>query len=198
MDYTKVGNLIRKMRIEKGLTQKEMAEIINLSDKTISKWERGVGLPDITILKKLSEIFGITVEKILEGELEENSYVGGNMKKVKYFVCKTCGNISVCTGNAEVSCCGRKLEVLVPKQATEEQMLTVGEFEDNWRITSNHPMDKESYVPFIALASDTEIDIVKLYPEWNLAAEFNKYKFGNIIWYSPMDGLLFQKLKRKR
>ena len=46
MDYNKVGRLIYDLRKEKGMTQKELAELLNLSDRTVSKWERGNGCPD--------------------------------------------------------------------------------------------------------------------------------------------------------
>ena len=59
MDCQKVGDLIYRLRKEKQLTQKELANQIGISDKTISKWERGLGCPDVSLLKDLSEIFQI-------------------------------------------------------------------------------------------------------------------------------------------
>ena len=58
-------NLI-KYRKEKGFTQQELAEILNYSDKSISKWERGEGVPDIYILKQIAELYGVTVNDIIE------------------------------------------------------------------------------------------------------------------------------------
>ena len=60
-------NLIR-YRKEKGFTQQELAEILNYSDKSISKWERGEGVPDIYILKQIAELYGVTVNDIIEME----------------------------------------------------------------------------------------------------------------------------------
>ena len=60
-------NLI-KYRKEKGFTQQELAEILNYSDKSISKWERGEGVPDIYILKQIAELYGVTVNDIIEME----------------------------------------------------------------------------------------------------------------------------------
>ena len=67
-------NLI-KYRKEKGFTQQELAEILNYSDKSISKWERGEGVPDIYILKQIAELYGVTVNDIIEMETisKENS-----------------------------------------------------------------------------------------------------------------------------
>lgn len=67
MNTEKIGKLISKLRKEKNLTQKELADTLGVSPKTISKWECGSGLPDISIIKKISEEFNITLEELLEG-----------------------------------------------------------------------------------------------------------------------------------
>ena len=67
-------NLI-KYRKEKGFTQQELAEILNYSDKSISKWERGEGVPDIYILKQIAELFGVTVNDIIGMEAISNDKV---------------------------------------------------------------------------------------------------------------------------
>ena len=50
MDHTKIGGLIRRLRQERGLTQRQLAERMGISDKTVSKWERGMGCPDLSLL----------------------------------------------------------------------------------------------------------------------------------------------------
>lgn len=70
MDAKKTGLLISEMRKEKGLTQKELAAKLHVSDRTISKWERGVGFPDVTMLGPLSDELGIPVQCLLNGERE--------------------------------------------------------------------------------------------------------------------------------
>ena len=81
MNCEKIGNVIKIIRLEKGLTQKQLADKLFVSDKTISKWERGIGCPDISVLLQLSDILKINIDVLLEGELSQNSFVGGNMKK---------------------------------------------------------------------------------------------------------------------
>ena len=61
MEQNKIGKLIQNLRREKKLTQQELADKLGVSPKTISKWETGNGLPDISLLKKVSEIFNITI-----------------------------------------------------------------------------------------------------------------------------------------
>ena len=68
MDNLKFGDFIKELRKEKNITQKQLAEKIGLTDKAISKWERGLSFPDITILNSLAEIFDVDVSEILNGE----------------------------------------------------------------------------------------------------------------------------------
>ena len=69
MNQEKIGKLIKKIRKDKGLTQQDLADLLNLSPKTISKWECGKGCPDISILNELCNILGISVTELLNGEL---------------------------------------------------------------------------------------------------------------------------------
>ena len=66
MDYKKIGNLIREKRLQKNLTQKELADMLFITDRAVSKWERGKSFPDISILKRISEILEINVNQLLE------------------------------------------------------------------------------------------------------------------------------------
>ena len=86
MNIEKIGSLIFTLRTEKGMTQKQLADVLAISDKTVSKWERGAGCPDISLLRTLCDYFGVDMEKMLDGELAENDFTGGNMKKSKFYV----------------------------------------------------------------------------------------------------------------
>lgn len=68
MDQIKIGKFIAALRKEKGLTQKELAESLSISDKTVSKWERGGGLPEVALMMPLCEELGITVNELLSGK----------------------------------------------------------------------------------------------------------------------------------
>lgn len=68
MDLIKIGNFIALLRKEKGLTQVQLADMIGVSDKTISKWERGNGLPDVSLMLPLCDALGINVNELLTGE----------------------------------------------------------------------------------------------------------------------------------
>lgn len=194
MQNKQTGEMIRKLRIEKKMTQKELAKLLYISDKTVSKWERNGGLPDISLIPQLANLLGIEIESLLEGDIKLNDYVGGNMKNISYFVCPTCHNITMCTGRAEVICCGKKLNALVMKKANQNEKLKVEIIDDEWYISSQHPMDKEHYISFVGLVKNERLQIVKQYPEWNLEVRFFKQGHGMLIWYCSKDGLFYQLL----
>lgn len=189
MDCAKVGTLLLTLRKEKRLTQKQLADQMNISDKTISKWERGLGLPDVSLLGELSTIFGVNVEKILAGDLEPNCMDGGNMKKVKFYMCSDCGNILTATGEAEVSCCGRKLSALIPQPSDERHSLTVQSVENDFYITFSHEMSKEHYLNFIAYVGWDRMILVRLYPEQSGEARFPKMYGGQFYFGCNKHGL---------
>lgn len=73
MDTIKIGKFIAELRKEKGLTQKELGECLDVSDKTVSKWERGVNLPDPSLYFPLCDKLGVSVNELFAGEkIEED------------------------------------------------------------------------------------------------------------------------------
>ena len=68
MDQKKTGDFIAMLRKEKGLTQQELAGRLHISNKTVSKWECGDGMPDITLLPALAAELGVTADDLLRGE----------------------------------------------------------------------------------------------------------------------------------
>jgi transcriptional regulator with XRE-family HTH domain len=156
MDCRKVGELILSLRKEKNMTQKDVADMMNISDKTISKWERGLGCPDVSLLCDLSGIFGVNIEKILLGDLDPNDIDGGNMKSIKFFVCPNCGSIVSNTGKADISCCGRKLEPLIAKAEDDKHKARIDKIEEDCYITIQHEMSKSHYISFVLMLRVTE------------------------------------------
>lgn len=72
MDYEKIGKFILLLRKEQWLTQSQLAEKLNVTNKAISKWERGLGAPDISLLRNLSSILKVSINEILIGEKLES------------------------------------------------------------------------------------------------------------------------------
>ncbi len=194
MQNDKIGCIIRTLRLARNMTQKELADKMNISDKTISKWERGLGCPDISLIPELSKILDVDTQKLLIGDMTPNESVGGNMKNSKYYVCPICHNISICTGEAEISCCGKKLANLPLKKADEFEKLNVESVEDDWFITSEHEMTKDHYISFVAFATGERIQFMKQYPEWNMQLRIQKRGHGMLIWHCVEHGLFYQLL----
>ncbi|MDD3395072.1 MAG: helix-turn-helix domain-containing protein [Anaerotignum sp.] len=194
MDCRKVGKLIFDLRKEKGMTQRQLAGAMNISDKTISKWERGLGCPDITLLHELSDILEVNIEKILLGDLEPNNMDGGNMKKLKFYMCPNCGNVLTATGEAELSCCGRKMVALVPKPADDTHYLNVENIENDFYITFSHEMKKEHYLSFIAYVTYDKVLFVKLYPEQGGEVRIPRLHGGKLYFGCSEHGLWVNKV----
>ena len=192
MDIAKTGLLIRDLRTKMGMTQKSLADLMNISDKTVSKWERGMGLPDVSLLVELSQIFGVNVDILLTGSMNVSDEKGVNMKNAKYFVCPECRNLVFATGDAEISCCGRKLTALEMKKAEPDEKLSVEIIENDWYITTSHPMTKEHYISFVAFATGEKIEMIKTYPEWDMNVRIQKRGHGKLVWYCTNHGLFYQ------
>ena len=73
MDKEKTGQLIAQLRKDKGLTQKQLAEALNVTDKAVSKWERGLSFPDISMLEPIAEILDISIMEILAGARQDKN-----------------------------------------------------------------------------------------------------------------------------
>lgn len=98
MDNDQVGRLIFSLRREKEMTQQQLADLLGITNRAVSKWERGPGSPDIALLPDLSQILGVNIEKILAGNLQPNESDRGNMKNIKFYVCQDCGGVLTSTG----------------------------------------------------------------------------------------------------
>jgi len=75
MNYETIGKFIQEKRKEKNLTQKELAYKLGVTDKAVSKWERGQGCPDVSILEILSKELGVSILEILKGRIIENEII---------------------------------------------------------------------------------------------------------------------------
>lgn len=82
MENEKMGQLISELRKSNQMTQKDLAVKLNVSDKAVSKWERGLSCPDISLLLPLSDILGLTIEELLNGEKSNSEVV--NMQTSVY------------------------------------------------------------------------------------------------------------------
>ena len=194
MNQQKTGSLIRSLRLKHKMTQLVLAKQLGVSDKAVSKWERGVGAPDVSLLPLLSQALGVDMEALLRGELEENDMTRGDMKKMNVYCCPECGNVLFSLDEAAVSCCGKKLHPLTMQETDQAHQLKVENSDGEWYITANHPMHREHYISFIAFATQDTFIVKKQYPEWGVETRMPAFRHGILLWYCTQDGLFHQKV----
>ena len=188
------GNTIRQLREERKLTQGALAEQIGVSSKTISKWETGKGLPDISLLQPLAQALGISVIELMNGEQITNRNVSANLLRGKFYVCPVCGNAIHSTGDALVSCCGITLPALEAEDGDAEHGITIENVEDEHFITIRHPMTKQHFISFLAFITCDRVQLVKFYPEGNAQTRLQLRGRGQLYYYCNRHGLFKKKV----
>jgi DNA-binding XRE family transcriptional regulator/desulfoferrodoxin (superoxide reductase-like protein) len=188
------GATIKSLREKQNLTQGQLAEKIGVSDKAVSKWETGKGLPDVSLLKPIAEALSISVIELMNGEHITNKNVSANMMRSKFYVCPVCGNVINSTGDSVISCCGIILPPLQAEEADAEHSVTIENVEDEHFITVLHPMTKEHFISFIAFVTCDKIKLVKLYPEGNAETRLKLRGMGMLYWYCNRHGLFKKKV----
>ena len=189
MDCVKIGKLISSLRKEKNLTQKNIADALGIQGKTVSKWECGLGCPDLSLWPDLSAILGVDMKQMMEGEITPNKPDSGNIEKVRFYVCPSCGNILVSTGSASIFCCGRQLEYLLPSDASFAPKITVEEMDTDYYVTFEHPMTKEHYISFVAAVKSDRVFLNRLYPEQSPTCRVPIAIGGKLYVYCVKHGL---------
>jgi DNA-binding XRE family transcriptional regulator len=189
MDCVKIGNLIARLRKEKKLTQKNIADALGIQSKTVSKWECGLGCPDLSLWPELSAILGVDMKQMMEGEITPNKPDSGNIDKVRFYVCPSCGNILFSTGSASIFCCGRKVDHLIPAEASASIKFTVEDVDTDYFITFDHPMTKEHYISFVAYVKTDRVFFKRLYPEQSPTCRFPQTQGGKLYVYCVEHGL---------
>ena len=81
MDQKKIGSFLKELRKEKGFTQETLAEKLNISGRTVSRWETGTNMPDISILIELAELYDVSIPEIVNGE-RKNEIMNEEVKEV--------------------------------------------------------------------------------------------------------------------
>ena len=195
MDNAKIGRLIYSLRKENNMTQLQLARLLNVSDKAVSKWERGLGRPDLSLLPQLSKVFNVDIEKLLSGQLDTNKTLAGNMRKTQFYVCPVCGNIITAMADVNITCCGKKLTALPLQKADETQYLDIEKIENEYFVSSYHPMERQHYISFVALLSADGVILRKLYPQWDLQCRLPFVRRARLVWYCTQHGLFYQEIK---
>ncbi len=189
MNQYVTGAMIKRLREERKMTQAQLAEKMNVSDKAVSKWETGRGYPDISLIEPLSDALGVSVIELFSGEDVVNTNKSANMLRMKLYVCPICGNVILGTGDAIVSCCGIVLPALEAEAEDEAHSLQVERVEDEYYVTVAHEMSKTHYISFILAVKDDGYEIRKLYPEGAAEARFKIRRTKFLYYYCNRHGL---------
>ena len=183
------GITIRQLREKKGITQKDLADILCVSDKTISKWETGRGLPDISLLEPLAASLGVSLTELLAGEHISNVNRSANILRSKLYICPVCGNIIWSAGECVVSCCRIRLIPETAEHQDDEHTITAEHIEDEFYVTLKHPMTKNHSIRFLAYITSDRSEIIRLYPEQEASGYFFIRGCGYIYAYCCKHGL---------
>ena len=189
MNQYVTGTIIKQLREKRKLTQAQLADQLNVSDKAISKWETGRGYPDIALLEPLARALGLSITELLAGESVSNTNRCFNMKRLKFYVCPICGNVITATGEAVISCCGITLPALEPEESANDHRAKIERVEDECYVTLEHAMHKEHYISFLAAVTDDGCQIKKLYPEGPAEARFKRRSIRYLYYYCNQHGL---------
>ena len=187
------GKTIRDMREKKKLTQKQLADMISVSDRAVSKWETQKGLPDITLLEPLAKALGVTVTALLSGECIENKNQSANMIRSHFYICPVCGNVIHAMGDGSFSCCGISLLPAQEEEPDPEHRISIETMDDEYYVHMDHPMNKDHYISFLAYLTSSGIQMIKLYPEQTVECRFRKNGHGKIYAYCNRHGLYAEK-----
>ena len=199
------GASIRALRERAGMTQRQLADQLGITDKAVSKWETDRGLPDITLVEPLACALGVSVAELLSGEQIVNANRAGNLLRAKFYVCPLCGNVIHATGEASISCCGIALPVLEVENAVDGKIPAAPESTEaadlsvhlpqvdvadgEVYLAMDHPMDKDHFISFVAYVTTDQVFFRKLYPEQTADARFPYRGLGTIFAYCNRHGL---------
>lgn len=188
------GTTIKELREKKGITQAELAGMLSVSSKAVSKWETAKGLPDITLIEPLAKALGVSVMELMSGGAVINKNTSSNMLRSKFYVCPLCGNIIRTTGDTLISCCGITLPALEAEAVDDDHKITIEQVEDEYFVTVDHEMTKRHFISFIAFVTSDRVQFVKLYPEGNAETRLSFRGGGSLYIFCNKHGLMRKKI----
>lgn len=189
MDQYVTGAVIKALREKAKLTQAQLAEKLDVSDKAVSKWETGRGYPDVTLLEPLAAVFRVSVAELLSGKAVTNTNISANMRRSHFYICPVCGNILHSMGQAAVSCHGIALPPLEAEEPDASHTMTVEAVEDEYFVSVRHEMSRTHYISFLAAVSDNRLQLIRLYPEGNAEARIQRRGVQTLYACCNRDGL---------
>lgn len=194
MDHYITGATIKRLRERKNMTQAQLASQLDVSPKTISKWETARGLPDLSLWDSLAAALEVSSMELLSGHTVTNRNASANLLRARFYSCPICGNILHAMGEAVVSCCGVTLPPLEAEDPDEAHKIIVEQVEDEQFLSVAHEMTKTHYISFLAHVTTDRLQLIKLYPEGNAECRISCRGSGYLYLYCNRHGLMRQKL----
>ena len=195
MDHYVTGAAIKALREKQGMTQAQLAQKLCVTDKAVSKWETGRGLPDLSLLEPLAAALRVSVPELLSGRVIVNGNRASNLLRSRLYVCPVCGNVMFAKGDSLISCCGIELPPLEAEEPDEEHRAQVERVENEYYVSIPHPMTKEHFISFMAYVTMDRFEMKALYPEGNAEARFFFFFWGGkLYFFCNRRGLFCQKL----
>lgn len=194
MDTYVTGDLIRDLREKQKLTQAELADKLAVSNKTISKWENGKGLPDISLLEPLAGALNVSVIELMSGHRIDNRNVTANLCRSRWYLCPVCGNVIHAVGETVVSCCGITLPALEAEEEDAEHTIEVMRTDNVYHVSVSHEMSKEHYISFLAYVTEGQLQFRKFYPEQDADCHFAIAGHGRLYACCNRHGLVQKKI----
>ena len=189
MNQYVTGAVIKELREKNKMTQLQLADILGVSDKTVSKWETAKGYPDITLLEPIADAFSISVTELISGNTVYNSNASANMLKSVFYVCPICGNIIASVGAGSFSWCGITLPKQEAEESDENHAIQISTIDNEYHVSLEHPMDKKHYISFVAYVTSDTIEMAKLYPQQDISVRFRKKGHGYLYVYCNRHGM---------
>ncbi|MGM9972155.1 MAG: helix-turn-helix domain-containing protein [Anaeroplasmataceae bacterium] len=196
MNQYVTGSTIKELREEKKITQQELADMLYVSAKTISKWETGKGFPDVSILEDLALALNVSITELFSGERVINTNTHANMLNVRFYICPICGNVIFSIGESKIICHGIELQPLEP----EDIVLDYEIIEDEIYVNIDSKMTHDDHISFIAGVSADKVELKKLYVEGGSDARLKLSGLKYIYYYSNRNGLFrfkYSKIKTR-
>ena len=194
MDKYLTGATIKDLREKRGMTQAQLANLICVSDKAVSKWETGAGYPDITLLESIAGALRVSVAELLSGSAVKNANVSANMLRSRFYICPICNNTVHAMGEAHISCHGIALPPLSAEPIDEEHQVSATCMGDELFVQVDHAMSKSHHIVFLAAVSPDNVQITRLYPEGPAQAYFKRSGVQNLYLCCNKDGLFAVRL----
>ena len=189
MNQYVTGAMIKRLREDRKLTQRALAEKMNVSEKTISKWETGRGYPDVSLIEPLAAALGVSIIELFAGADVTNTNRSGNMLRLKLYVCPVCGNVIQSTGQAVVSCHGIVLPALEAEAENDEHRMRIERVEDEYYVSVEHEMSRTHHISFLLAVKDDGCELKKLYPEGPAEARFKIGRTKTLYAFCNRHGL---------